>query len=176
MSKTASRTRSEVGRSVVPAGARNRRPRRSPAITRTEPAYRRALPAPRHPRRPPGFGRRAPSSALEQELGLLVVEEETQLLCQERVIGEVRVGADELHRQPAGVDDQTPVGQEPRQPEVGAAFLARSEDGPFPPEVEVHVGEGEPVRALLERAEAGGCLRCLAPREPGAPGPLPPPA
>ena len=101
------------------------------------------------PRRPT-LGR----SALEQEGGLGLADEEPDLVgemgrtLEGRVLGQQRLG------HPAGrLDEGTVAASQRRQLQVAAALLARAQDGALAPQLEVDLGELEPVVAALEGLE-----------------------
>src|SRR5664280_959399 len=158
MSNTASRTRSEVGRTFGPVGPARRLPRNCPPITRTRPAYRRTFPPSGRPRASVSrvLGRPRPRHAggplaLEEELCLAVLDEDPQLVDQLTVALETRVPLDQGHGHGTGLDHQVPIGQELPGLEIPLALLPRPDDGPLAAQFEVGVGQLDPVAGPTDR-------------------------
>src|ERR671913_977037 len=86
-------------------------------------------------------------SALEEEVLVSVVHEEGDLVEQVRVGVEALV-VDDGERHLTRLLDPRTVPAERRELEVATALLALAHDRALPPQVEVDLGEGEPVVRL----------------------------
>ena len=178
-SKIDSRTRSEVGRVAVPAGARRGRPRQVPAMTRTRPQRYRRPAARRWPTRRLGgrgqvLSRKAASASPTKSR-----TSSARLRCEPQggVLGEQVLG----HL--PGRGHQGPVATpQRRQLQIAAALLARAQDRTLAPQLEVDLGQLEAVGAAFQGLEAHrrvGRRRAgeqVAPRRPVATGPPDPAA
>src|SRR4051794_41864724 len=86
-------------------------------------------------------------SALEQELGLLGLDEQAQLLAEDLVAGQRRVGVDDGERHLPGTGDPLLVAAEAGQFQVALALLAGAEGGSLAPGLPGGLGPPRPARA-----------------------------
>jgi hypothetical protein len=91
--------------------------------------------------------------ALEEELPVVVVHQETDLFGQIRMASQDRVGVNDLEGDRAGEADQILVPSQGCQLEIGRALLAGPEDGPLTAQLEIDLRQLEAVRRALERLE-----------------------
>lgn len=86
-----------------------------------------------------------PLSALEEELGFFLVQQQAQLVGQVGVVAEAGVGVDDLDGGLPRPRHQVTVTTERRQLQVVPALLTRSQDGALAPDVEILLGQPEAV-------------------------------
>src|SRR5437879_6349463 len=90
---------------------------------------------------------------LEEELGLVVVDEQADLLGEHGVVVQGRVGVDDGEGDLAGPGHPRLVAPQRRQLEVAAALLPGAEDRALAPDLEVDLGQLEAVGRALERRQ-----------------------
>src|ERR1700722_14809237 len=121
-----SRTKSELGRVVVPRGASNRRPLRLPATIRIAPRSR--------------SGERRRVGAVEQAVGRVVPG---------------AVGLEERACEHPRALEELSIDAQSREPELADAGLAHPEQLALAAQLEVALGEHEAVTDLDQRLETG---------------------
>ena len=182
MSNTASRTRSEVGRTAGPP-APSAPAAELPPITRTPQPTGTASnpPGPAVAVRPGWTGSAAGDQLLNRNSASVVVDEETELVDQQVVVGQVR----DLRRpalRPWSRASATRCRSDTSlaSSEIAATLLPGPEDGALAPQLEVDLGQLETVGGPLHGRQAGRRPRgCRSPtagstttgRSPGPPGP-----
>src|SRR5918994_2052621 len=116
------------------------------------------------------------ASALEQELLVVLVEEQGDLVEQVGVGLEAALAVHDGERHLTGLLHPFAVAAQRRQLQVAAALLPLPHDRALAPQVEVDIGQGEPVGAADQGTQARRGLRRLRLADQVAPRPLAPPA
>src|ERR687897_3758349 len=116
------------------------------------------------------------ASALEQELLVVLVEEQGDLVEQVGVGLEAALAVHDGERHLTGLLHPFAIAAQRRQLQVAAALLPLPHDRALAPQVEVDLGQGEPVGAADQRTQPCLGLRRLGLADQVAPRPLAPPA